>query len=143
MLENNFTFYFLGFFKIILHYIYFFQNNVTFHFNFQNISHFISIFQNNFTFPLIFQNGVNPNFQFEEKLAPLHLSSKNGHIQCTFYLLQFNANVNMLSKVEQQITCKLSFKQIYSNRFNTVITNSSNVPSTSYSSMPMSTCFQR
>jgi ankyrin repeat protein len=42
---------------------------------------------------------VNPNFQFSEKLSPLHLSAKNGHNQCTFYLLQYNANVNMLSKV--------------------------------------------
>jgi hypothetical protein len=50
-------------------------------------------------FNVLFQNGVNPNFQLDDKLAPLHLSSKNGHIQCTFYLLQYNANVNMLSKV--------------------------------------------
>ena len=45
------------------------------------------------------QNGVSPNFQFEDNLGPLHLAAKNGNTQCAFYLLQFNANPNMISKV--------------------------------------------
>ena len=51
---------------------------------------------------LPFQNGVSPNFQFEDNLGPLHLAAKNGNTQCAFYLLQFNANPNMVSKVSKK-----------------------------------------
>ena len=51
---------------------------------------------------LSFQNGVSPNFQFEDNLGPLHLAAKNGNTQCAFYLLQFNANPNMVSKVSKK-----------------------------------------
>ena len=53
-------------------------------------------------FVLSFQNGVSPNFQFEDNLGPLHLAAKNGNTQCAFYLLQFNANPNMVSKVSKK-----------------------------------------
>jgi len=46
----------------------------------------------------LLKNGVSPNFQFEDNLGPLHLAAKNGNTQCAFYLLQFNANPNMISK---------------------------------------------
>ena len=55
----------------------------------------------NYFFPL--QNGVSPNFQFEDNLGPLHLAAKNGNTQCAFYLLQFNANPNMVSKVSKEL----------------------------------------
>ena len=51
------------------------------------------------SFFFLLQNGVSPNFQFEDNLGPLHLAAKNGNTQCAFYLLQFNANPNMISKV--------------------------------------------
>ena len=51
------------------------------------------------TYFFALQNGVSPNFQFEDNLGPLHLAAKNGNTQCAFYLLQFNANPNMISKV--------------------------------------------
>ena len=73
------------------------------------------------------QNGVSPNFQFEDNLGPLHLAAKNGNTQCAFYLLQFNANPNMISKVRLLSVYCIGltwFLHKYSYAYNTVSTTS-------------------